>query len=82
LEDPGFKLPDSAPLPEEPPAHPSLHAAGGEWPDDEELEVPPAEGPPPHPKPIKEPFAPGTSHAGERIDPATRELLGEEEDEE
>ena len=40
--------------------HPSVHAAGGEWPDDE-LDVPPAEGPPPHPKPIIEPLV--TGHA-------------------
>jgi NADH:ubiquinone oxidoreductase subunit E len=43
LPDSGFRLPDSAPLSDEPPAHPSIHAAGGEWPDDEEFEVPPAE---------------------------------------
>jgi NADH-quinone oxidoreductase subunit E len=65
LPDSGFKLPESAALPEEPRAHPSLHAAGGEWPDDEELEVPPAERPSPQPRPIREPSAPGTSHAGE-----------------
>jgi NADH:ubiquinone oxidoreductase subunit E len=81
LADPEFSIPLPAPEPGEPPEHPSVHAAGGEWPDDEELEVPPAEGPPPHPRPIKEPFAPGTSHAGERIDRATRELLEEEEEE-
>jgi NADH:ubiquinone oxidoreductase subunit E len=81
LADPEFSIPVPAPQPGEPPPHPSLHAAGGEWPDDDELDVPPAEGPPPHPRPIREPFAPGTSHAGERIDPATRELLEEEEEE-
>jgi NADH-quinone oxidoreductase subunit E len=81
LPDLGFRLPDTAPEVEGPPAHPSLHAAGGEWPEGEGLEVPPAEGPPPQPKPLIEPFAPGTSHAGERIDPATRELLEEEEEE-
>jgi hypothetical protein len=81
LPDPGFRLPDTAPEPEGPPPHPSLHAAGGEWPDDEALDVPPSEGPPPKPRSIPEPFAPGTSHAGERIDPATRELLEEREEE-
>jgi NADH:ubiquinone oxidoreductase subunit E len=82
LPDPGFRLPDTAPEIEGPAPHPSLHAAGGEWPDDEELEVPPAEGPPPHPKPIVEPLAPGTSHAGEEIDPFTRDLREQEEGEE
>jgi NADH-quinone oxidoreductase subunit E len=81
LEDPGFSIPVPAPQSDQPSEHPSLHAAGGEWPDDE-LDVPPAEGPPPHPRPIREPFAPGTSHAGEHIDPATRDLLEEEEAEE
>jgi NADH-quinone oxidoreductase subunit E len=65
LEDPGFSIPASAPQPDEPPEHPSVHAAGGEWPDDEELDVPPAEGPPPQRKPIIEPLAPGTSMARE-----------------
>jgi NADH-quinone oxidoreductase subunit E len=64
LPDPGFRLPDTAAQVESPPAHPSLHAAGGEWPD-HELDVPPAEGPPAHRGPIVEPFAPGTSVVGE-----------------
>jgi NADH-quinone oxidoreductase subunit E len=80
LADAGFSIPFPAPQSDEPSEHPSAHAAGGEWPDDE-LDVPPAEGPPPHPKPIKEPLAPGTSHAGERIDPFTRDILEGEEDE-
>ena len=80
LADPGFSLPVPAPQPSEPFEHPSIHAAGGEWPDDE-LDVPPAEGPPPHPKPITEPLAPGTSHAGEQIDPFTHDVV-EDEDEE
>jgi len=61
LPDAGFRLPDTAPEVERPPVHPSMHPAGGEWPEGEGLEVPPAEGPPPHPKPIVEPLAPGTS---------------------
>jgi NADH-quinone oxidoreductase subunit E len=65
LEDPGFSIPVPAPQPDEPSEHPSIHAAGGEWPDDEELEVPPAEGPPPHPRPITEPLFPGTSVTSE-----------------
>jgi NADH:ubiquinone oxidoreductase subunit E len=64
LEDPGYSIPVPAPQPDEQPEHPSVHAAGGEWPDDE-LDVPPAEGPPPHPRPIVEPLLPGTSVAHE-----------------
>ena len=64
LPDPGFRLPDTAPDVEGRPAHPSVHAAGGEWPNDE-LDVPPAEGPPPHRGPIVEPQSPGTSVTGE-----------------
>jgi NADH:ubiquinone oxidoreductase subunit E len=79
LPDPDFRLPATAPEVEGPVPHPSMHPAGGEWPDDE-LDVPPSEGPPPHPKPIVEPFAPGTSYAGEEIDPVTRDLHEKEED--
>jgi NADH:ubiquinone oxidoreductase subunit E len=61
LEDPGYAIPVPAPQSDEPPEHPSVHAAGGEWPDDEELDVPPAEGPPPRRRPIVEPRLPGTS---------------------
>ena len=82
LEDPGFSIPVPAPQPGEPPERPSVHAAGGEWPDGDELDVPPAEGPPPHARPIREPFAPGTSHAGEHIDPLTRDIEEAEEEEE
>jgi NADH:ubiquinone oxidoreductase subunit E len=82
LPDPDFRLPDTAADVEGPLAHPSLHAAGGEWPEGEGVDVPPAEGPPPHRKPITEPFAPGTSYAGEELDPATRELREEAEEEE
>jgi len=78
LEDPGFSIPVPAPQRDEPPLHPSVHPAGGEWPDDEP-DVPPAEGPPPHARPIREPFGPGTSYAGEHSDPVTRDLLEEEE---
>jgi NADH-quinone oxidoreductase subunit E len=65
LEDPGFSIPTPGPQSDEPPAHPSVHAAGGEWPGDEELDVPPSEGPPPQPKPIVEPLMPGSSVAHE-----------------
>ena len=60
LEDPGYSIPVPAPQPDGPPEHPSVHAAGGEWPDGE-LDVPPSEGPPPHPRTISEPLLPGTS---------------------
>ena len=81
LADPGFSLPVPAPQPGRRKEHPSIHAAGGEWPDDE-LDVPPAEGPPPHPKPITEPLAPGTSYAGEQIDPFTHDVLEDEDEDE
>jgi NADH-quinone oxidoreductase subunit E len=79
LGDPEFRLPVPAPQPEGEPAHPKMEPAGGTWPEGEELEPPPAEGPPPHAAPIQDPFAPGTSHAGEEIDPLTRELEDEED---
>src|SRR5918994_663851 len=41
LADPEFSIPVPAPQPDEPPEHPSIHPAGGEWPDGEALEVPP-----------------------------------------
>jgi NADH-quinone oxidoreductase subunit E len=82
LEDPGFSIPFPAPHPDDRPEHPSVHAAGGEWPDDEEFNVPPSEGSPPKPRPITEPLAPGTSYAGEEIDPLSRERRDAEEGEE
>jgi NADH:ubiquinone oxidoreductase subunit E len=60
LPDVGYRLPDTAAEVEGPAAHPSLHPAGGEWPNDE-LDVPPADGPPPRRRPIVEPLSPGTS---------------------
>jgi NADH:ubiquinone oxidoreductase subunit E len=80
LEDPGYGVPVPAPQPEGEPDHPKLEPAGGAWPEAEELDPPPAEGPPPHPRPIREPLAPGTSHAGEEIDPFTRDVLEEDEE--
>jgi NADH-quinone oxidoreductase subunit E len=64
LADPGFRLPATAADVEGPAPHPSLHAAGGEWPNDE-LDVPPADGPPPDRNPIVEPLSPGTILAKE-----------------
>jgi NADH:ubiquinone oxidoreductase subunit E len=79
LEDPDFSLP--VPPPEEgEPVHPKMEPAGGTWPSGDELEPPPAEGPPPEPSPIREPLAPGTSHAGEKLDPFTRDVVEPEEE--
>jgi hypothetical protein len=81
LEDPDFRLPYPAPQPEGEPDHPKAEPAGSAWPEAEGLEPPPAEGPPPHPREIAEPLAPGTSYAGEEIDPFTHDVL-EPDDEE
>jgi NADH-quinone oxidoreductase subunit E len=62
LEDPGYKLPDPAPQPDGEQAHPKVEPAGGAWPEADAQEPPPAEGPPPHAREIREPLAPGTSH--------------------
>ena len=80
LEDPGYRVPDPLPPVEGEPVHPKAEAAGGEWPEADEQEPPPAEGPPPHRPPVREPFAPGTSYAGEEIDPFTHDILEEEEE--
>jgi (2Fe-2S) ferredoxin len=82
LADPGYRVPTPAPQPDGPPEHPKMDPAGGTWPQGDELEPPPAVGPPPHPAPIPEPLAPGTSLAGEEIDPFTRDVLEPDEDEE
>ncbi len=82
LGDEGFRLPEPAPQTEGEPAHPKHEPAGGDWPDAPEQAPPPAEGPPPHRRAIPEPFAPGTSHAGEELDPLTRELRAEDEEDE
>jgi NADH-quinone oxidoreductase subunit E len=80
LEDPGYAIPDPLPPVEGEPPHPKMEAAGGAWPEGEGQEPPPAEGPPPDRKPISEPFAPGTSHAGEQVDPFTHDVLEEGEE--
>jgi NADH-quinone oxidoreductase subunit E len=65
LSDPGFALPwaegGAAPDRPSPTEEPDVHPAGGTWKDEAVLDVPPAEGPPPHPRPIREPLEPGTS---------------------
>jgi NADH-quinone oxidoreductase subunit E len=81
LGDPEYRLPDPAPDRVGELVPPKREAAGGGWPEGEGQEPPPAEGPQPHPSEVQEPFAPGTSHAGEEVDPLTRELRDAEEDE-
>jgi NADH-quinone oxidoreductase subunit E len=84
LSDYGYRLPweggGVAPDRPGPPEEPDVHPAGGTWKDAEVLDVPPAgdtrEGGPSPP----EPLSPGTSYAGEPVDPATRDR-GEEEEE-
>jgi NADH-quinone oxidoreductase subunit E len=66
LPDPGFKLPwegGGPPAPDRPGpgAEPDVRPAGGTWKDAEVLDVPPAEGPPPHRTAPPEPLDPGTS---------------------
>ena len=82
LEDPGYAIPTPAPQPDGASEHPKFEPAGGAWPETADVEPPPAEGPPPHPRPIEEAFSPGTSHAGEEIDPLTRDVRADEEGEE
>jgi NADH:ubiquinone oxidoreductase subunit E len=82
LGDEGFLLPEPAPQPEGDPDHPKFEPAGGAWPEGEGQQPPPAAGRPPSPPGPPEPFAPGTSHAGEEIDPLTREIREAREDEE
>jgi NADH-quinone oxidoreductase subunit E len=64
LEDPGFELPYPA-SERAVSGHPKVEPAGGAWPEADEQEPPPAEGPPPHAREIREPLAPGTSFAEE-----------------
>ena len=75
LEDPGYEVPDPLPSIEGAPVHPKVEAAGGGWPEADDQEPPPAEGPLPHPREVPEPLAPGTSYAGEEIDPFTRDVI-------
>jgi NADH-quinone oxidoreductase subunit E len=81
LEDPGYTIPDPLPPTEGDPAHPKVEAAGGAWPEGEGQEPPPAEGPPPRRRTISEAFSPGTSYAGEELDPLTRDVREDEEGE-
>ncbi len=61
LGDPGYTLPAAGDQPPGPPEEPDVHPAGGTWKEAELLDVPPADGPPPHPRPTLHPLDPGTS---------------------
>jgi NADH:ubiquinone oxidoreductase subunit E len=65
LSDPGFDYPwaegGAAPDRSGSYSEPDVHPAGGGYRDSDLLDVPPAEGPPPHPRTIQEPLDPGTS---------------------
>jgi NADH-quinone oxidoreductase subunit E len=65
LSDEGFRLPweerGAAPPRRAGDAEPDVHPAGGSYADGELLDVPPAEGPPPHGRPELRPLDPGTS---------------------
>jgi hypothetical protein len=65
LSDPGYRLPwaDGGVSADrsESYSEPDVHAAGGSYRDGDLLDVPPAEGAPPHPQPTLQPLDPGTS---------------------
>jgi NADH:ubiquinone oxidoreductase subunit E len=73
LGDDGFALPDEAPRDEGTTTEPKAEPAGGGWPEGEGLEPPPAEGASPRPADVPDPLSPGTSHAGQEVDPLTEE---------
>jgi NADH-quinone oxidoreductase subunit E len=81
LDDPDFRLPFPAPQPEGELEHPKIEPAGDAWPEADAQAPPPAKGPPAHRPEVTEPLAPGTSVAGEDIDPFTHDILEEEEEE-
>ena len=81
LPDPGFRL-RPADEPGGQPAHPDVSPAGGTWPEGEGQEPPPATGGEPRPAESADPLAPGTSHAGQEIDPLTRGVRAPHEEEE
>jgi NADH-quinone oxidoreductase subunit E len=84
LSDHGYRLPweDGGAAPDRPgpPEEPDVHPAGGTWKDAELLDVPPAQDTREGGAPPPEPLSPGTSYAGERIDPATRDREEKEEE--
>jgi NADH-quinone oxidoreductase subunit E len=77
LADPGY-APGSAPDRPGPAAEPEVHPAGGTWKDAQDLDVPTGKRPPRRPDPPG-PISPGTSYAGEPVDPATRDREEEAE---
>jgi NADH-quinone oxidoreductase subunit E len=82
LEDPGYAIPVQAQQSDGTAGPPKFEPAGGAWPATADVDPPPAEGPPPHRDAPPEPLAPGTSYAGEEIDPLTRDAREDEEGEE
>jgi len=72
LTDPGYRYPwsEGGAIPDRPPAtgQPDVHPAGGTYEDGQLLDVPPAEGPPPHPRPGLHPLDPGSSVTPEEED--------------
>ena len=77
LSDPGFRLPweegGAAPPRSRAEVDPDVHPAGGGYRDGELLDVPPAEGPPPHARPTLHPLDPGTSVVPEPPDDEEQE---------
>jgi NADH:ubiquinone oxidoreductase subunit E len=69
LPDEGFSIPPAPQQAPGPPEEPDVHPAGGTWKDSEVLDVPPAEGPPPHPREPLHPLDPGTSVTPEEEEP-------------
>jgi NADH-quinone oxidoreductase subunit E len=61
LPDRGFTIPASPREDDGPHEDPDVHPAGGTWKEAELLDVPPAEGPPPHARERLHPQDPGTS---------------------
>jgi NADH:ubiquinone oxidoreductase subunit E len=72
LTDPGYRYPwaEGGAIGDRPgpPAEPDVHPAGGTYDDGQVLDVPPAEGPPPHARPPLRPLDPGTSVTPEEED--------------
>jgi NADH-quinone oxidoreductase subunit E len=61
LPDPGFSIPAAPQQEAGPPAEPDVHPAGGTWKEADLLDVPEAEGPPPHAREQLHPLDPGSS---------------------
>jgi NADH:ubiquinone oxidoreductase subunit E len=80
LGDSGFVLRE-AESPQGEPAQPDVSPAGGSWPEGEGQDPPPATGDAPSPAESPDAFAPGTSHAGQEVDPLTRGVRAPHEEE-